>query len=511
MPEQPNIILILCDELRADALGCFGNPIVKTPTIDRLADEGARFSQCFVTQPTCTPSRASILTGCYPSALRSRMVGCHTPDDERFLPRALSAAGYRTASIGKLHLVPQAAEPAALAQALASNDGSYYGFQEIDLVNGHGSRCFGNRYTAWLRQVLPDLEALQRQPVPYDKGVNCWRWNLPPEVHSSHYIADRAIDFLETAPGPPFFLHISFPDPHYPFTVPDPWASRYHPADMPPPIPPVTESADMPDLHQRVYRGPQTPAPDGEPPRDRVIGTPPHNYADYDLDDWRQVKAIYYGMVSLLDHSIGRILDAVSRLGLNDNTIIAFVADHGDYLGDHGLYGKGLPYDSALRTPLIFRGPGVAAAQDINSVESTLDIAPTLLDYAGVPEPEGMQGCSLKQLLSGAAPPRPNTALVENDDDFAALRMRTLITPRWRLTYYHGQDWGELIDRERDPFEMRNLWNDPARAEVKQRLLVELLDEVAASIDMRNGRRQQPGAPVPKWRADGLAANPPAR
>ena len=501
MPEQPNIIIILCDELRADALGCFGNPIVNTPNIDRLAREGTRFSQCFVTQPTCTPSRASILTGCYPSALRARMVGCYTPDDERFLPRVLATEGYRTASIGKIHLAPQAAEPALVAQALAGDEGSYYGFQEVDLVNGHGSRCFGNRYTEWLRERVPDLDERQAKTTPYENGVNCWRWNLPDSVHSSHYIADRAIDFLETASEAPFLLHVSFPDPHYPFTVPEPWASLYDPADMPPPIPAVTESLDMPELHERVYRGPQTPASEGARPRDRVIGTPPHNYASYDEDDWRQVKAIYYGMASLVDHSVGRILDAVDRLGMNDNTIIVFVSDHGDYLGDHGMYGKGLAYESALRTPLIFRGPGVAAGQAISSVESTLDIAPTLLEYAGASEPEGVQGCSLMPLLEGADQPRPGAALVENDDDFAALRMRTLITPRWRLTHYHAQDWGELIDRERDPLEMRNLWNDPAHAAVKQKLLIQLLDEVEASIDMRNGRRQQPSVPVPKWRA----------
>ena len=504
MPEQPNIIMIICDELRADALGCAGNPIVQTPNIDRLASEGTRFSQCFVTQPTCTPSRASILTGCYPSALRTRMVGCYTPDDRRFLPRALAAAGYRTASIGKMHLVPQAAEPEVLDRALAGADGAYYGFQEVDLVNGHGSHCFGNRYTDWLRERVPDLEERQAQRAPYEKGVNCWRWNLPEEVHSSHYIAEQAVDFLGSASDAPFFLQVSFPDPHYPFTVPEPWAGLYCPADMPPPIPPVAESLDMPELHERVFHGPQTPATDGGRPRDRVIGTPPHNYATYDEDDWRQVKAIYYGMVSLVDHSIGRILDAVDRAGMNDNTIIVFVSDHGDYLGDHGMYGKGLPYDSALRTPLIYRGPGVGAGQTISSVESTLDIAPTLLDYAGVTEPEGVQGCSLRQRLSGADGPSRDVALVENDDDFAALRMRTLITPRWRLTYYLSQDWGELIDRERDPAEMRNLWHDPAQAEVKQRLLIQLLEELAAGIDMRNGRRQQPSAPVPKWR--GLTA-----
>lgn len=501
MSERPNIIMILCDELRADALGCSGNPIVQTPNIDRLAKEGTRFSQCFVTQPTCTPSRASILTGCYPSALRSRMVGCYTPDDARFLPRVLSADGYRTASIGKVHLVPQAAEPEVLAQRLAGDEGSYYGFQEVDLVNGHGSRCFGNRYTGWLRERAPDLDERHAKSMSYAKGVNCWRWNLPEEVHSSHYIADRAIEFLETAAGAPFFLHVSFPDPHYPFTAPEPWASLYDPAEMPPPIPPVSESFNMPELHERVYRGPRTPASDGGRPRDRVIGTPPHNYAKYGPDDWRQVKAIYYGMVALVDQSVGRILEAVDRAGMNDNTIIVFVSDHGDYLGDHGMYGKGLPYESALRTPLIYRGPGIAAGQTISSVESTLDIAPTLLDFAGVSEPEGLQGCSLAQRLQGADQPRPGAALVENDDDFAALRMRTLITPRWRLTYYQGQDWGELIDRERDPLEMRNLWHDPTRAAVKQQLLIQLLDEIASSIDMQNGRRQQPSAPVPKWRA----------
>lgn len=501
MPKQPNIIMILCDELRADALGCFGNPIVQTPNIDRLAHEGTRFSQCFVTQPTCTPSRASILTGCYPSALRARMVGCYTPDDKRFLPRALSAKGYRTASIGKIHLVPQSAEPAVLAQALATEDGVYFGFQEVDLVNGHGNRCFGNRYTNWLRERLPDLDERQANAAPYENGVNCWRWNLPQDVHSSHYIADRAIDFLETATDEPYFLHVSFPDPHYPFTAPEPWASLYDPAIMPLPIPPIAESFDMPELHERVYRGPLTPSAGRGRPRDRVIGTPPHNYAEYNQDDWKQVKAIYYGMVSLVDYSVGRILDALDRLGMNDNTIIVFVSDHGDYLGDHGMYGKGLPYDSALRTPLIYRGPGIAAGQTISTVESTLDIAPTLLDLAGVAEPEGIQGCSLMRLLGGEDWPRPGAALVENDDDFAALRMRTLIGPRWRLTFYHSQDWGELIDRERDPLEMRNLWNDPAYSAVKQRLLIQLLDEIAASIDMQNGRRQQPGAPVPKWRA----------
>ncbi|MXX51465.1 MAG: sulfatase-like hydrolase/transferase [Chloroflexi bacterium] len=500
MPEPPNIIMIMCDELRADALGCYGNPIVETPAIDKLAERGTRFSQCFVTQPTCTPSRASILSGCYPSALRARMVGCYTPEDPRFLPRVLSRSKYRTASIGKLHFVPQADEPKILAERLARDDGDYFGFQEVDLVNGHGRRCFGNRYTAWLRERVPGLDARLAEDTSYTKGLNCERWNLPAEAHSSHYIADRAIEFLAGADEQPFFLQLSFPDPHYPFTVPEPYASRYNPADMPPPIPPVSESYAMPPLYEQVFRGPRSSVAEGERPKDRVIGTPPHRYADYDRADWQQVKAIYYGMVDLIDHSISRVYAALERLGLAANTVIVFLSDHGDYLGDHGFYGKGLPYESALRSPLIFSGPGIQAGHTIDSIESTLDIAPTLLDIAGIAEPEGMQGLSLRALLAGEDRVRPSIAMVENDDDFAALRMRTLITRRWRLTYYLNQAWGELIDRERDPQEMRNLWHDPSHAAVKQRLLNRLLQELTASIDMGNGRKQKPSAPIPKWR-----------
>ena len=262
--------------------GCFGNSIVETPNIDQLAQSRCSLLTMFrhpahlYPQPRLNLNRLLSLGS---AIAHGRLLYARRSNDSCLGRWRLK--GYRTASIGKMHLVPQAAEPEVLAQALASDDGTYYGFQEVDLVNGHGSRCFGNRYTSWLRERVPDLDERQAKPMPYAKGVNCWRWNLPEEVHSSHYIAERAIDFLETAADAPFFLHVSFPDPHYPFTLPQPWASLYNPAEMPPPIPPVSESVDMPELHERVYRGPQAPASDSGRPRDRVIGTPPHNYAKY--------------------------------------------------------------------------------------------------------------------------------------------------------------------------------------------------------------------------------------
>lgn len=253
--QKSNILLIFCDQLRADALGCMDNPVVETPNIDRLAAEGAVFAQCMVTQPTCTPSRASILTGVFPSALRSRMVGCYTPDDARFLPRVLGARGYHTASIGKIHLVPQHAEPEAVAKTKGVNTRfDYYGFQQVDLVNGHGDRCFGPRYSKWLREMVPDADVRREQRERYSPGVSdSYTYELPSKVHSSNYIGGRAVEFLRRAGDEPFFLHVSFPDPHHPFTVPEPYAGLYSPEDMAPPIPPVTESRDLPPIHLDTY------------------------------------------------------------------------------------------------------------------------------------------------------------------------------------------------------------------------------------------------------------------
>ena len=229
----PNILLIIADELRADALSSYGNPICATPHLDRLAASGTRFADCVVTQPTCTPSRASLLTGCFPSVLKSRMVGCHTPDDPRFLGHVLQAAGYRNVSIGKIHLRPQRAEPEAVAAAMAHEAGDgYFGFAEVDLVNGHGDNCFGRDYEARAADLGVELTAGRRNQRAHGRQLSPelgpYRFRLPAELHSSQYIADRTIAMLKDArhDETPFFAHVSFPDPHHPFTVPEPWDAR---------------------------------------------------------------------------------------------------------------------------------------------------------------------------------------------------------------------------------------------------------------------------------------------
>ena len=271
MAKQPNILLIVADELRADALSAYGNPVCRTPNLDRMAAAGVRFADCVVTQPTCTPSRASILTGAFPSVLKTRMVGCHTPDDPRFLGHGLQRAGYRCASIGKIHLVPQRAEPDLLRAAMddEASDG-YYGFAEVDLVNGHGDGCFGPDYEAHAAARGVDLDHARAQARvgrhQLSPVLGPHRFRLPAELHSSHYLADHTIDLLDSVrnDGRPLFAHVSFPDPHHPFTAPEPWASMYDPAAVPEPVP--HGGRHMPSWYDSIY-------PRGSAGRRRVGGT----------------------------------------------------------------------------------------------------------------------------------------------------------------------------------------------------------------------------------------------
>jgi arylsulfatase A-like enzyme len=500
---RPNFLLILSDQLRADALGCYGNAIVQTPNLDRLAQSGVVYEQCIVTQPTCTPSRASILTGCYPSALRTRMVGCRTPDDPRFVTHALAQAGYHTASIGKIHLRPQAEEPAAIA-ATRDADGiyNYYGFQEIELVNGHGDKCFGPSYTPWLEaQMTGAIRAEQRQPRRYAHGTqDTYAYDLPLAVHPTTYIGDRAVDFLKRTGDEPFFLHVSFPDPHQPFCVPEPYADMYRAEEMPPPLPPL-DIATLPPWYGEAYTGKGSPCVLDPPGArvDRVTGTKPDNYQRYTVADFQQTKAIYYGMISLLDDAIGRILHTLHETGLDRNTVVLFMADHGEYLGDYGLTGKGLLFDCALRVPLLIAGPHIQGGRRMADIASTVDIAPTLLDLANVSEPEGVQGLSMGPQLIGNRTPVRQGAITENDDDFVPMRARALTTNDWKIVRYGGTPLGELYDRLADPDEQHNLWNNPVYKEIQANLTGYLLDELLCSFDSSNGRVQIPRPVSAKW------------
>jgi len=474
--KHPNILLICGDEMRGDAMGYAGNPFVKTPNLDRLAGEGAMWKRCFATQPTCTPSRASFLTGCHSSVLRSRMVGCWTPDDPRFLAHSFHAAGYHTASIGKIHLVPQRDEVEWMQRRMHA-DGHYFGFREVDLVNGHGDNCFGPGYSPWLEERCPDWNERRHSRRPLREGLKpCYEWSLTPETHSGNYLVEKTMEFFGRPHDKPFFLKVSFADPHHPFTVPESYRRMYDPRKMPPPkTGAIGNGATQPSL----------------------IGTK-SDCEDYSTEDWQVIKATYYGMITQLDAQVGEILASLEERGLAEETIVVFLSDHGDYLGDHQMYGKGHCYEGDTRVPLIVRGPGIQPGTKIAGIGSLLDLAPTLLDLAGVPEPEGVQGISQKAALAGDVSRLRKTALIENDDDRAPARMRTLVTEDWKLTVFAGSQNGRLFHYSSDPEELNNRWNDPDCESIQRTLERRLLEEVVLAADPANGRKQSPAPAIPK-------------
>ncbi len=476
-PRRPNILCFVTDQLRADHLACYGNPDVETPNIDRLAREGVMFADSYVANPVCSPNRASMFTGRYPKAHRLRENGNALSHREATLPGALAEAGYRTASFGKLHLAPfglSSETPAEDRERLEAheywNGGGelplpYHGLQHVFFVGGHGHYTFGH-YRRFLEEEHPGAweKMLEENALEVpENGFQCWKTTVPEELHYNAVIADRTIDYIDAHDGAePFFIWCSFPDPHHPFSPPRPWCDRYDPEDVT--VAPARREGEYDDLPAHVRESKQAGW-----------------ISDEEL---ATVYAYEYGMISMVDHSVGRVLAALEANGELENTVIAFFSDHGDLMGDHGLVLKGpFFFRGLMRVPTIVRLPGGRGGRSTSALFSTVDLCPTLLDLAGVEAPEGVQGISQRPVLEdreGAVRP---AVYAEYDTTARGDRLRYLRTPEAALTYYLRHDYGMLFDIEEDPEELHNLWEEPAHEELKRRMLLELLDTTAAADD----------------------------
>lgn len=511
MSDRLNFLCLVTDQMRGDHLGCAGNPLIQTPNLDRLAAQGVRFSRAYVNNPLCMPSRATLFTGLPPRAHGVRTNGI--PLDRRFptILDALARAGYRTHSVGKLHLLPFSAPRGIPPETLDPNDWAecyhfwnsgvlramptpYFGFQTVEITIGHGPGCTGD-YRRWLRRRDPGGEALWRaeagEPTPH-RAEQAWRCALPEGLHYNTWVAERTIEFLERhPPGEPFFAWCSFPDPHHPYCPPEPWAGMYDPAQVAMPTRREGELETLPPFYRRIYQ-------ESMQLSGRVR---PTKMSDEQL---REILALTYGMISHVDHNIGRILEALERLGLRERTVVCFLSDHGDMMGDHWMINKG-PFhmDGLVRMPFLWSCPGLIPQGATSAgLVSYLDFAPTVLDLAGVPIPEGFvpaepeagnqlppwPGISFARQLRGEAGSLQDSVVVENDEDYLGLRLRSLITERYKITAYPGQPYGELFDLQEDPGEVRNLWDDAGSQELKQDLLVRLMERLVET-DSRLPRR----------------------
>jgi arylsulfatase len=480
---RPNILLICTDQHRFDVLGCYGNPHVKTPNIDRLAAEGVLFERCYTPNPVCAPTRASILTGRYPRAHGLWANGVPLPAHERLFTRTLAEEGYDCGLVGKLHL-------AACFKGRTEpryDDGFTFFKWAHDPTHGSPE----NAYHRWLERYHPDLYKAASARGFGREGHNAVGFDtMPVEAHYTRWVAEETLSFLRADSGEresekPFFLWTNFFDPHHPFVAPQEYLDRYDPAALPLPIGREGELATKPPIlseaSQKSYAGMAK------------------GYVEYGPEQIRETVRAYYAMVSFVDDEVGRIVAALEELGLRENTLIVFTSDHGEMLGDHQLMLKGpMMYEGATRVPLLLNWQGVLPQGERRAgFASLVDLCATALDAAGLPDLPTSQGSSLLPIARGEAEGR-DYALCEYRDSGhpyePPVHVTMLRRGRHKLVVHHGHPatararTGELFDLEADPQELVNLWDDPAHRGLRTELQEHLLDALVATEDRSQPR-----------------------
>ncbi len=504
-PDRPNFLFITTDQQRWDALGCAGNPNIRTPHLDALAARGLRCARAYPSNPICMPSRATMITG---RSQRGHQVFEHEISLSESIPvigDSLRAAGYATALIGKPHFKGWEIEDALpeYPPSGASVDprdglwhGPYYGFDYVTYFTGHGQP--NGHWRVWLQREHPKGMELWQPDSALEPPVRPGAWHnaIPKEWHHTHWVADETIEWLDRRDADrPFFAWMSFPDPHGPLCPPAPYCYMYDAADMPSPVPPDDDFATKPPHYAWSVAGERSWYGGG------VV-------KDGSDETSRRARALYYGMVSFIDDMVGSVIAELDRRGLSDNTHVIFTSDHGEMLDDHGLGGKPpMTYESVIRVPLLWAGPKVPDGRVHDGVMTHVDLVPTILDLAGAEGLPGMEGRSYVRLLRGETDEHRDAVIVERigierHTSTPIVRQKILVTDRYKLAHY-GSSWpGELYDLQNDPEEFTNLWDSPEhraiRAELTERLLVEMIDdELGDPVEIF---LRQPLAPVGSMR-----------
>jgi arylsulfatase A-like enzyme len=521
--KKPNFLFIITDQHRADHLGCYGNQVVKTPAIDSLAQRGTRYNRFYVANPVCMPNRASIMTGRMCSAHGGRHNGIPLSKDHTTFVELLRDAGYKTGLVGKSHLQgftgkrvtnkfgpePGKHFPSeGLRDAIKNNrqtaeyelelaaqwdtpladriDDHYYGFEHVEVAADHADKACGD-YLLWAKNQREDFEQLvgEDNALVHNRcdAPQAWRSAVPEELYSTNWIADQSITWLNEAAlqDEPFFLQMSFPDPHHPFTPPGKYWDMYNPDDIELPasfgsglLPPIKAMREA-MKSGKEQRSAQTPFVVNE-------------------EEARNIIALTYGMITMIDDAIARVLKQLKDSGLDENTVVIFTSDHGDFMGDHGLMLKFLlHYQGLIKVPLIWSDPQQTSNALVeDSLASSIDISATILARAGITPYNGIQG---RDLFSSDA---PDAIIVEEDFQRPITgfdqpqRIRTVVTDRYRMSLRHGEDWHELYDLQTDPHEMRNRYDDPTMANTKNEL---------TDLMLRRMIELQDQSPMPVYRA----------
>ncbi len=475
---RPNILVLCSDEQRTDTLGCYGpvygeqgNPVLRTPHIDRLAEEGIRFDRVYVPYPLCSPARASLWTALYPHQhdVLGNKREMRLPDGFRSPVAALRDAGYNTGYVGKWHV------PGATPEELGFSDARALGRKWGRDIEEYRAYVREKGYTlspGSVENLTPHEHSLLRGEDPPACGTS----ELPLHDYLEWWVTDRAIEMIEEASSreQPFFLVCGWNAPHFPMIVPSPYDTAYDPAEVP--LPPTF--VDNLDGKPQVQKG-------------RPSHTPVQHL---DPDGWRRLIAHYWGLVRLIDDQVGRITAALQRLELLDDTIVVYLSDHGDLMGSHHLMEKGAwnVYEETVHVPLIIRDPRPTAPRGVvPQLVSLLDLMPTLLVLVDVQTPPDFSGRSAAMLMNGnvdswdeavygetmglSERAEVDTPLPQDElDPSKLLVVKWLRTPRWKYAYY-STDLDELYNLDADPGESNNLAADPQHGQTVQTFREQLL------------------------------------
>lgn len=459
MSRKPNLLFIFTDQQRADTLGCYGNPLVRTPNLNRLAEGSFLFENAYVTQPVCTPSRASIMTGLYPHTN-----GC-TDNNIPLRPETktlaeMASPEYVRAYYGKWHLGDEVVAQHGFEDWLSIEDfyRKYYSRQEyLSILSDYHHFLVENGF-------VPDREQFGARVFGRETTAQ-----LPEEYTKARYLGREAARFIHENRGQPFILYVNFLEPHTPYY--GPFDDLYPPQDLP--------------VGPYFLKRP----PGNVALLKRLLAERYTYVTDFDSQDltseagWRKTRAKYLGNVTLVDRAVGDILRALEQTDLADNTIVVYTSDHGDMMGDHGLLRKGVMYEEALKVPLIVRVPWLSGqARKIEGRFGQIDLVPTLLDLLSEPIPGHLEGVNRVPVLRG------ETALDRRDEGDVFVEWNSTgwkskrlfkddIPPEtwervrgpWRTVI--GQDgWKlnlsptdrcELYDLNSDPYERNNLFDAP--------------------------------------------------
>jgi len=456
--ESPNVVVAFSDQHRGMDLGCAGNLDVRTPAMDRLAADGTRFTNAHSTHPICGPSRACLVSGQYPTTHGVITNELSLPTDAPSIAEAFQDAGYRTGYVGKWHLdgVPRDkwTPPGPRRQ----------GFDDFWAVHN----CVHDYFSPQYYRDSPEL--------------------IREEGYEPTVQTDLAIEFIERDDDRPFCLFLSWGPPHDPYRlVPDEFRDLYDPENLTlrpnvepilpgNPLNPTTGSVDAPPVREWGERVSPDTYEAGEP---------------YGYDDPREAYADYYAAITAIDHELGRLLDALDANGLVEETVVTYTSDHGDLLYSHGNNQKGTPHEESAGIPFVVRWPDeVPDGTETDALLGTVDVAPTLLDLAGVDVPDAMEGRPLAPQIRDPTMSGPDHLVLYGE------HWRGVVTERYTYACVptavpelsHVPDGHALLfDRAEDAYQQNNVVNDPSCAEVRADLRATLDDWLDARDDPHVG------------------------